>query len=343
MIPSRPDPSAGAPPPADPSAPEPLEPRRRVVGLRVAVYVFAVMMSLSVGMTTLLLVLRGPEALEQLAEASDPISAGFDGVLLFWLQAASVPLALLVTLGFLRLDRRRFADLGVTLSVPWPSTLAAVGVGAGLVGLWRLVVEPFSTWRAVAPTADQLERFAAYLPFGVDDWLLFAAGFLIMSFFEEMVFRGYVFTTLRDRFTWVHAAGFSSLLALAFTAGAPEADALALGNTFLFGLLLAALREKTGSIWPGTLLHALWNVLVAHWLSVPVSGILYPSPRTIEVEGAASVTGGAYGPEASAVLLPMLLALIAAAAWWIENDRPPEADADLEPTSADRSPPLGRR
>ncbi len=48
---------------------------------------------------------------------------------------------------------------------------------------------------------------------------------------------------------------------------------LALANIALAGLVLAALAERTGSLWSPTIAHGVWNFAVACLLSLPVSGV----------------------------------------------------------------------
>lgn len=79
---------------------------------------------------------------------------------------------------------------------------------------------------------------------------------------EETVFRGFVFTGLRNKLRPVWAAVFTSLLFatahLQFGSGKPLLWVAGL-DTFTLSLVLCYLRHKTDSLWPGVLLHALKN------------------------------------------------------------------------------------
>jgi len=79
---------------------------------------------------------------------------------------------------------------------------------------------------------------------------------------EETVFRGFIFTGLRGKLKFVWAAVLTSLLFatahLEFGSGKPLLWVAGL-DTFTLSLALCYLREKTGSLWPGILLHALKN------------------------------------------------------------------------------------
>lgn len=85
---------------------------------------------------------------------------------------------------------------------------------------------------------------------------VFLALVVITPVFEELIFRGVLFRGLRRRLPfWAAALVVSLLFAVAHQQWNVAADTMALG------LVLCALVEKTNSIWPGILLHALKNAL----------------------------------------------------------------------------------
>jgi len=73
---------------------------------------------------------------------------------------------------------------------------------------------------------------------------------------EEVCFRGFLFGGLRERWPRIVAALASGLVfgGLHVTTGVSAVPPL-----IFFGFILALLYEKTGSIWPGILLHMLNN------------------------------------------------------------------------------------
>ncbi len=81
---------------------------------------------------------------------------------------------------------------------------------------------------------------------------------------EETVFRGFVFGALRGKLKFVWATLLTSALFasahLQFGSGQPLLWVAAI-DTFTLSLVLCYLREKTNSLWPGILLHALKNAL----------------------------------------------------------------------------------
>lgn len=72
------------------------------------------------------------------------------------------------------------------------------------------------------------------------------------------------------------------------------------------GLTLGAAYLATGSLWLPIGIHFGWNLGQA-LVGVPVSGQVSPGPFSTTVTGPDAVTGGAYGPEASAVTVVLWL------------------------------------
>jgi membrane protease YdiL (CAAX protease family) len=81
---------------------------------------------------------------------------------------------------------------------------------------------------------------------------------LFAPLFEEIVFRGLLFATLRRKFGGIGSATASAAL----FAGAHGYGMLGFFSVFWSGLLWAWMYEKTGSLLPSMLAHALNNLLV---------------------------------------------------------------------------------
>lgn len=79
---------------------------------------------------------------------------------------------------------------------------------------------------------------------------------VITPLFEELLFRGVLFHGLRKRITFVGSALVTSLL---FAVAHGQANAAV--DTFVLSMFLCFLVERTKSIWPAVMLHALKNFL----------------------------------------------------------------------------------
>jgi membrane protease YdiL (CAAX protease family) len=92
--------------------------------------------------------------------------------------------------------------------------------------------------------------------------LTFASLVILPPLAEEIIMRGFLYTSLRKAMPFAWAAVATS--ALFATAHLPEGGSagplyIAAIDTFVLGMVLSFLREKTGSLWAGITLHALKN------------------------------------------------------------------------------------
>jgi membrane protease YdiL (CAAX protease family) len=275
--------------------------------------------------------------------------ASANEVLLLPILLSAPPIVGMTWLFVRFLDRRPVASLGVRWPeggrrAAWRQLLTLpVGVQGLLLGWLALVVALPGSLAAVR-TAGLDPSFVAGPPW----WpaspvlllVLLLLGFLLQGGLEEWIVRGYVYRALKERWRpWVSALASSLLFALMHTAN-PGISGVALLNIVLAGMILAALVERSGSLWSAAVAHGAWNFTVACLLSLPVSGYRVFHLLDVAVEGDRRLTGGAFGPEASALLT--LLALPLAALLWrrIPLDRrrggiPPSAPEDGVP-----APPL---
>jgi uncharacterized protein len=256
----------------------------------------------------------------------------------------SAPPTVAMTWLFVRfLDRRTLASLGAR----WPRgrrraalrQLVAAPLGTlALLGSWLAVILALPSsladvrWQGMDP---QFTAGAAWWP--LPSWLLLALlllGFLLQGGLEEWIMRGYVYRALKDRWRpWTAALASSVLFALVHAAN-PGVSGIALLNIALAGLVLAALVERTGSLWSASLAHGIWNFTVACLLSLPVSGVRMFDLLEVSIRGDAWLTGGDFGPEGSLVLTLLGLPLSAALWWPLRRRRPPEEIAPSAPEDA---------
>src|SRR5690606_19908912 len=117
---------------------------------------------------------------------------------------------------------------------------------------------------------------------------------------EEALFRGYPFQVLVEALgPAVATVALSAAFAVAH-AGNPGANAFALVNIFLAGVLLSVAYLRTRSLWFATAVHLGWNWTMGSLLDLPVSGLeMLDTPLYEPAAGGPEwVTGGGFGPEA---------------------------------------------
>lgn len=183
---------------------------------------------------------------------------------------------------------------------------AAVGWGLMLGFILSSAVALF-----IAAAAGRHLRLESFRTADADQAVFLAGVTVIAAFVEELLFRGYLFRIIRER---LGAGRTIFLTAFAFSAvhvTNPGSGMLAWVNILLMGVVLGQLRELSGGLGMPFGLHLGWNLALGMLFGVPVSGLDLPSAFRISLEDVTPVLGGgAFGPEASAVLTVLLAVVV---------------------------------
>ena len=144
---------------------------------------------------------------------------------------------------------------------------------------------------------------------------LWAAAFLMVGLAEEFAFRGYLLTTLSSGMGFWPASVVLSLIFGAVHLGNPGESWAGVLTVGVVGMFFCLTVRRTGDLWFATGAHAAHDFGQAFVYSVPNSGTLIRDPLfNASVEGPVWLTGGAAGPEGSAlafVVLALLFLLFA--------------------------------
>ena len=166
-----------------------------------------------------------------------------------WLGPLKNP-SLLEVLGCKNLFQRFRTSLPILMSV----------IALGLIGDWLIMLGG----AAFEISVHWTEWFLPQLVWGSQAELLKMAIELVVvaPIFEELIFRGIVFSTFRVKFGFpVSMIGSAVIFALAHGYGP-----IAFLTVFWSGLLWAWIYERTGSVIPGMCAHAVNNGLVVYFL-----------------------------------------------------------------------------
>src|SRR5690625_3323472 len=123
--------------------------------------------------------------------------------------------------------------------------------------------------------------------------------FILVGFFEEMFFRGYVMQTLASRGNekWVLYI-VSALIFSLVHLGNPNVSVFGLINIALFGVLFAYIFDATKSLLLPIGYHITWNFFQGNVFGFPVSGTKPYGLYAIDVSnGNTILTGGTFGLE----------------------------------------------
>lgn len=88
-------------------------------------------------------------------------------------------------------------------------------------------------------------------------WLSFAISVVLAPVIEEIVFRGVLFPAIKRRYGLIAGIVISSLV---FTL--VHMNPVQMMSVLPLGVYLAVMYHRTGSIYPGIMLHATWNLMV---------------------------------------------------------------------------------
>lgn len=207
----------------------------------------------------------------------------------------------------LKISRRSLADIffGFLLSALMAGSFYVIMVLMGLIDVSGI------NWHSGVPQVSDLSSETGYftrMSLGVLTLQLIL--YVVVSWWEELVFRGYLFQNMVEGLGLVVAVVISCLLYGAVHALNPNASLLSSSIIVIFGLMRLYGYLATGELWLSFGMHAGWNFFQGPVFGFAASGTM--SPRLIgqsplEPE---HLSGGAFGPEGSLLMLPILAAAI---------------------------------
>ncbi len=208
------------------------------------------------------------------------------------------------------IDRRPFSEFGLQMNKEWWEELGfGLGLGAFLIGLIFLV-ELAAGWITITDTFFTIRNEGSFFV----TFFVYLVLFACVGFSEELMYRGYFLTNLAEGFNGKSIGAknalalgiiFSSLLFGIFHLGSPHATFISTLNIVVFGFLFGLSYSLTGRIAIAIGLHTTWNLFQGNVFGFPVSGEIFPLESaavfSIQQNGPALWTGGAFGPEAGLV------------------------------------------
>ena len=247
----------------------------------------------------------------------------YAGLLLITTLISCLAITISVFIARRFLDRRTFISLGLKGNMQaFYDLLFGVALTGMMIGLIYLLL-----W---AVGWLQVESLAWH----VESWENLAASILIMvslyaliGWQEELLIRGYWLQNLSDGLSQSLGVLFSSaLFALAHTMN-PNLSWQAYLGLFLSGLFLAFGYLRTKQLWLPIGLHIGWNLFEGTVFGFPVSGQYFYQLVRQTVSGPDIITGGAFGPEAGLILLPVLLMGAAGVFWYTRSRNPAQGES----------------
>ncbi len=201
------------------------------------------------------------------------------------------------------LDRRTFASLGLVWNRQVIRDLLAgiliAGVMLGLIFLG----ERAAGWLRFQGFAWDQENLSRVISGTLLDLLVF----LIVGWVEELMTRGYWLQNLAEGLGLAWGVIISSCVFAILHLANPNASPIIVVGLTAAGLFFAFATLRTRQLWLPIGLHIGWNFFEGTVFGFPVSGMASYQLIRQSVSGPELLTGGAFGPEAGAVLFPALL------------------------------------
>jgi len=175
----------------------------------------------------------------------------------------STVFTLLITRWFLKLYKLDFGFLGLK-KPKWYEPLLGLGMVPAYYIVFGMVVAIVSHFVPSFNVSQKQEIGFDDVAGQTEMIVTFVSLVILAPLLEEIVFRGFIYKTLRTPFAIPVAAVVTSLL---FGAGhlleGGSDGLLYVGalQTFILSLFLVGLRQKTHNLWPGITLHASNNLI----------------------------------------------------------------------------------
>jgi membrane protease YdiL (CAAX protease family) len=225
--------------------------------------------------------------------------------------AVAATIAVLVARRFL--DRKAFISLGLSqIGSAWKDLLFGFALSAAMAGLvlWLMVVFGFVSNVQVnwSGSATILLLLSLLLPN------------MIVGYWEELVFRGYLLQNMIEGMGLKLAVVTSCLLYGLLHAGNPNATLLSSVIIVLFGYLRIYGYLSTGLLWLSMGMHIGWNFFQSAVFGFAASG--HVEDQTLFSHDPAApdwLTGGEFGPEGSVLIIPVLLLALFAMYLWTKR------------------------
>ena len=219
------------------------------------------------------------------------------------------------------LDKKSFPSLGLKRTqrtlpdLLFGFFLSAVMAGMffGLALLFGLIDYHGLNWNPL-PAGTDYVSFISVLSIG--SLAIFLVEHILVGYWEELVFRGYLFQNMREGLGLVLAIVVSCLLYGLIHASNPNATVLSSSIIVLFGFLRIYGYLSTKMLWFSMGMHIGWNFFQGPIFGFSASGHQTATLVDLSPTGPDWLSGGAFGPEGSLLIIPILGLALLAMRWW---------------------------
>jgi membrane protease YdiL (CAAX protease family) len=201
------------------------------------------------------------------------------------------------------IDKRSFTSLGLHLNKQTTLDIL-LGIVISFVLMSVVYITEYSLeWLTFQSFAWQTNSLSEVFSQTLQGFILHAH----TGFKEELIYRGYVLQTLISGLNPFWGVATSSLFFGIGHLSNPNSTWIAAAGLITIALFFVYGYIRTGQLWFPVGLHFGWNFFQSTIFGFPVSGFAHPSLFHISISGPELRTGGAFGPEAGLIILPICL------------------------------------
>lgn len=236
-----------------------------------------------------------------------------------------------VSVGIARkfLDKKSFVSLGLSLRKRTIQDILFGFLLSGLMaGLFFVLLYSFNlieynglhlgTEQPVANDATEFVHFMSVISIGSLSLLLLEH--ILVGYWEELVFRGYVLQNMIAGIGLKLAVLSSCVLYGLLHAANPNAGILSSIIIIAFGYLRIYGYLSTKMLWLSMGMHIGWNFFQGPIFGFGASGHIKTSLMDVTINATKDwLTGGAFGPEGSVLILPILVIALFSMKWYAKQ------------------------
>ena len=217
---------------------------------------------------------------------------------------------------------RKLSDIGVVKTKLFFDLCQGLLLGLILTTLFFLIL-------LLVKDIEIISVNAAYLL--TLDMLVEVISLAVFVFVEELLTRGYFMTALKTSRNKMVILLTSAIIFALLHLLNEGATVFSTFNTFLAGVVFAAMFIKSGKLWLSCGFHFAWNFLLGTVFGFIVSGNKQLSVLVIEGGNNVFLSGGIYGPEGSVLVSGILLLALLYVRFGIKGcfEKPWRPDGDL--------------
>ena len=196
------------------------------------------------------------------------------------------------------IDRKPLESIGLRIKGYEKDLKMGLALGAGLIAIGFLILFILGYL--------SVDGFS----FPVGTLILYFLLFVVVSFHEEIMMRGYVLNNLMQSMNRYVALSISSVIFMSIHLLNPNVNFLSVVNLFLAGIVLGIYYIHKPNLWLPIGMHLTWNFFQGPIFGFEVSGIETKSIINQSVRGNEIITGGAFGFEGSILATILIITII---------------------------------